>query len=66
MTNNTTTRTSPPREPTMRSQPTRVEDIAVLDHAEAMTLAATEYGRLAEALRPLRDDEWTRPTDCDE
>jgi uncharacterized protein (TIGR03083 family) len=30
----------------------------------AMQLAAVEYTRMADTLASLRDDDWTRPTDC--
>jgi uncharacterized protein (TIGR03083 family) len=37
-----------------------------LRHRDWMTAATEEYGRLAAVLRELSDDEWQRPTDCDE
>lgn len=37
-----------------------------LDRAEAMRLAATEYSRVAEAVRRLHADDWNKPTDCTE
>lgn len=36
-----------------------------LDRDVAMTLAATEYDRMAALLRDLTLADWTRPTDCD-
>jgi uncharacterized protein (TIGR03083 family) len=35
-----------------------------LDHDAAMRLAADEFDRLAELLRSLAPDDWTRPTPC--
>jgi uncharacterized protein (TIGR03083 family) len=35
-----------------------------LDHALAMRLAATEYGRFADLLRGLRPADWQAPTEC--
>ncbi len=43
---------------------TTVDTIPPITRAEAEVLAATEYVRLAEQLRTLDDDDWTRPTDC--
>jgi len=37
-----------------------------LDRAEAMRLAATEYTRIAQAVRRLGPDDWAKPTDCTE
>jgi len=44
---------------------TRVQDIAPLSRAEAMSLAAAEYDRFLDLLRSLRPEEWRRPTECD-
>jgi uncharacterized protein (TIGR03083 family) len=44
---------------------TRVEELLPIDHAEAMTLAATENARLVDLLRSLDDHDWSKPTDCD-
>jgi len=44
---------------------TRVQDIAPLSRAEAMSLAAAEYDRFLDLLRSLTPDEWRRPTECE-
>jgi len=44
---------------------TRVQDIPPLSRAEAMALAAAEYGRFLDLLRSLTPDEWRRPTECE-
>jgi uncharacterized protein (TIGR03083 family) len=44
---------------------TRVQDIAPLSRAEAMSLAAAEYDRFLDLLRSLRPEEWRRPTECE-
>jgi uncharacterized protein (TIGR03083 family) len=36
------------------------------DHRTAMRLAREEYRRMADALAALSDDDWTKPTDCEE
>jgi uncharacterized protein (TIGR03083 family) len=36
-----------------------------IDHATAMRLAATEYGRALAALRALEPSDWKRPTNCE-
>jgi uncharacterized protein (TIGR03083 family) len=41
-----------------------VETIAPLGHDEAMGLATAEYDRLLAVVDELRDDDWSRPTDC--
>jgi uncharacterized protein (TIGR03083 family) len=41
-----------------------VEAIAPLGHDEAMALATAEYDRLLAVVDDLRDDDWSRPTDC--
>jgi uncharacterized protein (TIGR03083 family) len=41
-----------------------VEAIAPLEHDEAMGLATAEYDRLLAVVDELRDDDWSRPTDC--
>lgn len=43
---------------------TRVADVPPIRHAEAMALAATEYGRIGDLLAGLDADDWTRPTVC--
>lgn len=41
-----------------------VDAIAPLGHDEAMGLATAEYDRLLAVVDDLRDDDWSRPTDC--
>ena len=41
-----------------------VEEIPVLDHDEAMTLAEAEYARLLALADGLSPQDWRRPTDC--
>ncbi len=43
---------------------TRVDEIVTIGHTDSQRLAATEYQRLAEQLRSLAADDWTKPTDC--
>ncbi len=43
---------------------TRVSEIPPIGHAEAMDLAAAEYGRFSELLASLGADDWTKPTVC--
>jgi uncharacterized protein (TIGR03083 family) len=43
---------------------TRVDEVPAIDRDDAQVLAATEYGRLAEQLRSLTDEDWSQPTDC--
>lgn len=43
---------------------TRVEEIPPITHAESEHLARTEYARVADQLRSLAPDDWTKPTDC--
>lgn len=38
--------------------------ISRIGHAEAMRLTETENARILALLERLRDDDWTRPTDC--
>jgi len=45
---------------------TRVQDIPPLSRAEAMDLAAAEYGRFLDLLRSLAPDEWQRQTECED
>src|SRR6266536_2141047 len=45
---------------------TRVQDIPPLSRAEAMDLAAAEYGRFMDLLRSLAPDEWQRQTECED
>lgn len=44
---------------------TRVESIPPITTAEAHTLAAAEYRRVADQLRSLSADDWSAPTDCE-
>jgi uncharacterized protein (TIGR03083 family) len=48
----------------MISQTTPVEAIATIEHDEAMHLARVECDRLLALVDSLRDDDWSRPTDC--
>jgi uncharacterized protein (TIGR03083 family) len=41
-----------------------VETIAAITRSEAEGLARTEYARVADQLRSLAADDWTKPTDC--
>ena len=50
----------------MLTMVTAVEDMPVLGHEEAMSLAETEYERLLTFVDGLRGDEWSRRTDCPE
>lgn len=43
---------------------TRVEAIPPITQEEVQRLATTEYGRVADQLRSLAPDDWTKPTDC--
>lgn len=43
---------------------TRVEAIPPITRAEAERLARTEYARVADQLRSLTEDAWSKPTDC--
>lgn len=43
---------------------TGVEMIPPIRRAEAEKLARTEYGRVADQLRSLDPDDWSKPTDC--
>ena len=43
---------------------TLVETIPPITRAEAEGLARTEYQRVADQLRSLSPDDWSRPTDC--
>ena len=45
---------------TQLTQPLR----SAIDRDLAMRLAATEYGRFADLLRSLQDDDWAKPTAC--
>jgi uncharacterized protein (TIGR03083 family) len=44
---------------------TPVETIPMLTRTEVQPLAATEYARLADQLRSLDVDDWTKPTTCE-
>lgn len=48
----------------MTSTTVRVDAIEPISRAEATTLAATEYARLADQLSSLDADDWVKPTDC--
>jgi len=48
----------------MITRTTAVEAIPVLGHDEAMRLAEAEYERLLTVTDELREDEWSRQTDC--
>jgi uncharacterized protein (TIGR03083 family) len=43
---------------------TRVETIPPITRAEVEALARTEYARVADQLRSLALDDWSKPTDC--
>ncbi|MCC5952949.1 MAG: maleylpyruvate isomerase family mycothiol-dependent enzyme [Acidimicrobiia bacterium] len=43
---------------------TLVEEIPPITQAEAGRLATTEYQRVADQLRSLAADDWSKPTDC--
>ncbi len=43
---------------------TRVDAIRPIARSEVEALAQTEYGRVADQLRSLSTEDWTRPTDC--
>jgi len=43
---------------------TDVRTIPRIAHAEAMQITAVEAGKFAAALRGLRPEDWTKPTDC--
>jgi uncharacterized protein (TIGR03083 family) len=36
-----------------------------IEHREAMVLAETAYGRFADVVEALADEDWARPTDCE-
>lgn len=42
----------------------RVEDIAALEHKEAMDRAEVEVGRLLQLVDALTEEQWARATDC--
>jgi uncharacterized protein (TIGR03083 family) len=48
----------------MITSTTAVEAIPVLGHDEAMRIAETEYDRLLGVIDDLREDDWSRRTDC--
>jgi uncharacterized protein (TIGR03083 family) len=48
----------------MIASPTAVEAIPALGHDEAMRLAEAEYDRLLTVVDDLRDEDWSRHTDC--
>jgi uncharacterized protein (TIGR03083 family) len=43
---------------------TRVESIRPITRADVEGLARTEYGRVADQLRSLAPEDWSKPTDC--
>lgn len=43
---------------------THVETIPPINRGEVEGLARTEYGRIADQLRSLAPDDWTKPTEC--
>lgn len=43
---------------------TPVEQVPTIVRGEVTALAATENARVADLLRSLGDDDWTKPTDC--
>jgi uncharacterized protein (TIGR03083 family) len=43
---------------------TRVESIPPISRTDAEGLARTEYARVADQLRSLAADDWSKPTDC--
>lgn len=43
---------------------TRVETIPPITRAEVEGVARTEYERVADQLRSLAPDDWSKPTDC--
>jgi uncharacterized protein (TIGR03083 family) len=49
------------------TQPDSIEvtSISPIGHAEAATLAATEFQRVIDLLRSLDPEDWTRPTACE-
>ncbi|MGW5311635.1 maleylpyruvate isomerase family mycothiol-dependent enzyme [Nocardia thailandica] len=49
---------------TIRTRPADGTRRSALPHRAAMTLAATEYARVAAAMRALSPGDWDRPTDC--
>ncbi|MGH7723465.1 MAG: maleylpyruvate isomerase family mycothiol-dependent enzyme [Candidatus Dormibacteria bacterium] len=50
----------------MINSATAIEAITPLGHELAMRLATVEYDRLLAVVDELRDDDWSRPTDCTE
>ena len=40
-------------------------DVPPIEHREAMALAETAYGRFADVVERLAEDDWGRPTDCE-
>ncbi len=48
----------------MITSATAVEAIPILGHDEAMRLAEAEYDRLLTVIDDLREDDWSRHTDC--
>ena len=48
----------------MITRATEVDSIPILEHDEAMRLAEMEYDRLLAVTDDLREDDWSRPTEC--
>lgn len=44
---------------------TRVETIPPITRAEVEAIARTEYGKVADQLRSLAPEDWSKPTDCE-
>lgn len=48
----------------MTTTATPVRAVPQMGHEEAMALGETEAGRLLDVVDQLRDEDWSRPTDC--
>jgi uncharacterized protein (TIGR03083 family) len=48
----------------MTTTSTAVDDVKPIDRAEAPALAEAENRRMLDLMRTLRDDDWSKPTDC--
>jgi uncharacterized protein (TIGR03083 family) len=48
----------------MTTTTSRVGDMKPIKRAEVEEIAANENGRMLDLLRTLKDDDWTKPTDC--
>ena len=49
----------------MTNQTEAATDVPPIEHREAMVLAETAYGRFADVVEGLTEEDWDRPTDCD-